>query len=397
MLTAHVGFELFGHERSHIEVFKCLRALGADVRVGTVVLESGGAFGRELRSLGFSTFELPFGLQWSLQWLRKHPSLLWRNPAAVVACSRRFWREIQAYQPTHLLLGSPLAYSYLAPAIWLSKQPMIYRSGDAVPTDSWFNFPIWKNALRHAERVVAISEFVRRSTVAAGIDGNKIGVIYNLAPTSSPEPTMAAAPDTSVKAPFPRLIYVGNVSEHKGLIPLMQAIALLRVSWPALQIDIVGGSRWGEEFRGQLMQLIGTLGIERHVSLPGFVTDPAPLYRRAHVHVAPSIWEEPLGNVVVEAKREGLPSVVFPSGGLPEMVRHRVDGVICEEKTPESLAAGIAWLLADEDRLRRMGEAAAQDFSARFGPERFARQWAAVFRGNPLDAGDLSTGGGRSA
>lgn len=381
VLTANVGFELFGHEKGHIEVFKCLRELGADVRVGTVVLESGGAFGRELRSLGFSTFELPFGPQWSIQWLRKHPSLLWRNPAAVVACSRRFRQEIKAYQPTHLFLGNPLVYSYLAPAIWLSRLPLIYRNGDAVPTDSWFNFPIWKSALRHATRVVAISEFVKRNTIQAGIDGEKIEVIHNLAPSTPVQIAAKVEPVRPEKASFPRLVYIGAVSEHKGLLPLVQAVALLRERWPALHLDIVGGSRWDEAFRAQLLLRIDALGIGSQVSLLGFVADPARLYRRAHVHVAPSLWEEPLGNVVVEAKREGVPSVVFPSGGLPEMVRHQIDGWICGEKSAEALAAGIDWLLSDRDRLRCAGEAASADFWARFGPERFTRQWANVFIG----------------
>ena len=94
---------------------------------------------------------------------------------------------------------------------------------------------------------------------------------------------------------------------------------------------------------------------------------------------APSICEEAFGNVVLEAKREGVPSVIFRSGGLPEMVRHGVDGVICEERTPEALAAGIASLLEDEERRRAAGRAAREDFEARFGPERFARQWTEVF------------------
>ena len=73
-----------------------------------------------------------------------------------------------------------------------------------------------------------------------------------------------------------------------------------------------------------------------------------------------------------------------------------VDGVICEEKTPEALAAGIASLLEDEDRRRAAGRAAREDFEARFGPERFARQWAEVFL-RPPDGHDVMTPAGERA
>ena len=64
--------------------------------------------------------------------------------------------------------------------------------------------------------------------------------------------------------------------------------------------------------------------------------------------------------------------------------------MICEEKTPEALAAGIASLLEDEDRRRAAGRAAREDFEARFGPERFARQWAEVFLRSPGSVHDVT-------
>ena len=132
-----------------------------------------------------------------------------------------------------------------------------------------------------------------------------------------------------------------------------------------------------------MSRLIDDAGIGGCVIMHGQQANPTPYYRNAAIHVAPSMWEEPSANVVVEAKREGVPSVVFRSGGLPELVRSGVDGVICEEKTAEALAAGIASLLENEERRRAAGRAAREDFEARFGPERFARQWAEVFLRQP--------------
>lgn len=120
------------------------------------------------------------------------------------------------------------------------------------------------------------------------------------------------------------------------------------------------------------------------VSLPGHLPNPAGRYSAAAVHVAPSVCEEAAGNVVMEAKMAGTPSVVFPSGGLPEMVRHQVDGYICRDKTVDALVEGIRWCLADRARLRSMGEAARVDSETRFGQARFAAAWASVYGGASL-------------
>src|SRR5262249_30985607 len=101
---------------------------------------------------------------------------------------------------------------------------------------------------------------------------------------------------------------------------------------------------------------------------------------RASIHCCPSRPEqrEAFGNVVLEAKLSGLPSVVGPSGELPELVTHRENGWVCAEPTAESLAEGIAFFLGSPDRLSAAGQAAHRSASA-FSSERFVDAWSQVF------------------
>ena len=57
------------------------------------------------------------------------------------------------------------------------------------------------------------------------------------------------------------------------------------------------------------------------------------------------------------------------------IVRHQVDGYICRDKSVDDTLEGLRWMLADADRLARMGAAAPQNSESRFGRERFARRW----------------------
>lgn len=377
VLAALNGHELFGHERGNIEVFKALRTQGAEIIVGTNA-HGENHVAAELKRLGFVTFPLPFSNQWSLMWLKKHPLSIGEKLSAVMTCSRIFVRHLRRFDPTHIHLGSPLAYSYLSLALARARTPLIYRMGDCPPVDSPFNLCLWRMAIRRSCKVVANSNFVGTRAVAAGADARKVTVIHSLAPSRDDGDARPVQIDASFASD--RMIYVGQIAQHKGLVPLVEAFVKLAADFPALKLDLVGGSQYDEAFRGSLRAILTNNALENRVCFYGQVDDPSSLIRRAAIHVAPSIFDEPFGNVVLEAKREGTPSIIFPSGGLPEMVRHQVDGYICRQKTADALAEAVRWLLADEMRLRRLRAAARDDFDARFGEARFRHAWADIYR-----------------
>ncbi|MBP7950720.1 MAG: glycosyltransferase family 4 protein [Verrucomicrobiales bacterium] len=383
MISALNGLELFGHEKGNIEVFHALRELGAKVCVGVNASDNGGAVGRHLQDLGFAIFPLPFRPQWSLQWLKKEgPMYGLRHLGAVWQCSRSFSREIRKFQPTHIQLGSELAYSFLSLALACHRRiPLIWRMGDCPPVESPFNFRIWKAGMGRTTRVVANSEYVRASAVAAGVDAQRISRIYNLAP-------MIPSGESSKPPPLRdhefAIMYVGAISEHKGVMTLIDAFAKVVADHQGARLWLLGASRWDGDFRTAVVARVQELGLERFVFWAGQVTDVDGWFRWGSLHVCPSIWEEPSANVVMEAKRAGLPSVVFPSGGLPEMIRHGVDGYVCEEKTVESLTSAMNGMLANLERTKTMGVAARADYEDRFGPERFRQEWAEIYTSTAL-------------
>jgi glycosyltransferase involved in cell wall biosynthesis len=104
------------------------------------------------------------------------------------------------------------------------------------------------------------------------------------------------------------------------------------------------------------------------------------LMRRASLHCCPSRREqrEAFGLVVLEAKLSGLPSVVGPSGNLPDLVDHRRTGWVCDNDSAHELAEGLKFFLGDANRLRASG-VAARASAETYSEDRFARAWAAMF------------------
>lgn len=374
VLGAINGIELFGHERSNIEVFRTLRALGAQVRVGVHPIKD-NQVRDELERSQIETFPIPFGPQWSIQWVKRHPSLVFTSFWKVLTCSRRFSKEVQSFDPTHFHIGSALVYSYLSLALKRHSRRLVYRMGDCPPVDSPFNLRIWRMAVRRADHLVSISEFVRKEAQVAG--GKDSTVIYNLAPTFLSDASACLSFDAASTGP--RLLYVGAVSEYKGVGVLIQAVELLQNRYPGISLEILGGSRYDAGHRSKMIQLAEDFGVAESVHFRGHVSNPGESYKNADVHVHPALWEEPLGNVVMEAKREGTPSVVFRSGGLPEMIRHKIDGYICDEKTPKALADAIDWTVAEPTRLQLLGQNAFASYAERFGEDRFRLQWKEIY------------------
>ena len=370
------GLELFGNERDNIETYLALREQGAKVLVGISKNHSDSDVEKYLEELGFETFNLPFGNQWSWLWLKKYPFSIFEKINQLFNCSRLLLEQIKLFKPTHIQMNSVMCYNYVAPALLIGRVPIIYRMGDGVPCDSAYNLQIWRLAAKQSSKIVVVSDFIKSKVLAQSVPDQKVIKLYNLAPSRLSE-NNPSYQNNARKG----LVYVGQLTESKGLWELLKALDQLNElnELNELNLDIVGCSRYDTDFKSQLEQWVMSHNLQDRVNFLGQVNDPTQFYLNSLIHVAPSNKEEPLGMIALEAKKVGTPSIVFPSGGLPEMVRHGIDGYICRDKTPEALAEAIQWMISDRDRLSQMGEAARADYENRFGKERFLDQWASIY------------------
>ncbi len=370
--------EVFGQERANIEVFKSLRRLAAPIKIGINQLHDGGQIRKALEPLEFKLFSLPFGCHWSKKFFRSEPYLLPKNMHCVYACCRELARQVRQFDATHLLLGNPLVYSFIAPYLWWNKKlTVIYRMGDEPPYQSRPNLMIWKQCMARANLVVANSEFVRNSILAAcGAAESKLKLIYNVAPGDDLQ-LENTQPASSSQL---RVLYVGQISEHKGVHHFVDsaiALAKLNRQW---QFDVVGGSFFSTALESALRAKILDNQLQDRIVLHGRQDDPSHFYGQALMIVVPSLFEEPAANVVLEAKRQGVPAIVYPSGGLPELVSDQKTGFICASKDQAVLQQQMLDCLTDPQRCRSMREECQTEYQTRFRMDRFDRQWCQVFR-----------------
>src|SRR5207247_3666306 len=127
--------------------------------------------------------------------------------------------------------------------------------------------------------------------------------------------------------------FVRQIREVKGVRELVETACRIAVERHDVDFYLAGDYSWQNAFATGLMNDIRAKGLDHRIRFLGEINDVPQLLEQCDLHVCPSVWEEPFGLVVLEAKTQGIPSVVFPSGGLKETVQHQVDGYICADKT----------------------------------------------------------------
>jgi glycosyltransferase involved in cell wall biosynthesis len=196
-------------------------------------------------------------------------------------------------------------------------------------------------------RYLAISEFVRRKHVEAGLPASRILV----------KPNFVRSPGRR-EGPGSHYLVLGRLSPEKGVADVVRAWS------PDLgELRIAGD---GPE-RADLERLARGRGIR--FEGPVSPEAAAELVLGARAVLVPSRWLEPQGRVVLEAYAAGVPVVASRVGGLRELVRENETGFTAAARDVEAWRAALREL-AHDDVSVRLGRHAHELWREQFSPER---------------------------
>jgi glycosyltransferase involved in cell wall biosynthesis len=161
-----------------------------------------------------------------------------------------------------------------------------------------FYFKMWNDTnYRFSELKKNVDHFVYNSGYTKyRIDLSPGSIIYN---------PVDVEPKTDIQKQPGNILFIGNVTERKGVKVLADAVSGLDVT-----LNIVGD--------GYLLPKIDGGNIVKHGKLDYERTKE--LLSQSEMLLVPSIWPEPFGRVAVEGMASGVPTIVSPYGGLPEVV-----------------------------------------------------------------------------
>ncbi len=313
---------------------------GAFVRDGVEALRGAGLQVVVVSPASFPHFGLAYG-HGIMGNLRRHPWKALLIPAFLAAYARAARRAARDADLVHAhWLPSAL------PAVTTGKPFVLQLWGTDVELASRARWAV-RRLVRRARLVVCPSEALRSEARALGARAVRV------------VPTGVAIPDhVAHEAAPPHVLYVGRLSEEKGVLELLEATA-------GMSRVIVGD--------GPLR--------DRIPDAVGFVSprELGPYYDRAAVVACPS-RREGYGVVAREAMAHGRPVVATAVGGLSDAVDDGVTGVLVPPRDPQSLRAAIATLLTDADRRRELGVAARAVAETRFSWDAAIRETLQAYR-----------------
>jgi len=240
------------------------------------------------------------------------------------------------------LLAAKLAKKYAKPFV-LTQHNTFIKYGRFWGTVERLNdLAVGKAVLKHADKILVVSNATKRYVSSLGADPEKITVLYNGVDMERFKPLAGAKDAVRKKLGIPKnavvVITVRRLVYKNGVDTLIDSAHIAIKKNPRLVFLVVGE---GPDF-AQVKTRIEQLGIGNNLRLAGFVSDDdLPLYyNAADFFVLPSKSGEGLPLVALEAMACGLPVIATDVGGISEIMADDY-GKVVPPDNPAALAEAV--------------------------------------------------------
>jgi glycosyltransferase involved in cell wall biosynthesis len=295
-----------------------------------------------------------------------------------VACLRRL---IARDDPEVVLAWLPRAHTWLAPAAVLAG-----RADRLV----W-----WQHHISRGERLETVATLLPARCVIATSDAaaaaqrarrpRRSCTVIHPGIDLPARPAASALTDLRARLRIPagRVIVgiAGRLVRWKGHERFVEMLARLHRSGRDVAGLVVGGAAYGidTDLPDRLRRQAAAAGLANRVVFTGHVEDPLAHIALMDVLVSATAGE-PFGLTLVEAMALGTPVVAVGRDGPAEIVVPGVSGVLTPDGRPESLAAGVAALLDDDELRERVCAAGRRRVEEHFTADRMAADIANALR-----------------
>lgn len=279
---------------------------------------------------------------------RLRPRTLLDGPRFWLSLPVRLRREARSFRPDAIVAQSPFEAAAAlvartgAPVVvelhgdWrtfgrLYGSPLrrlVARAGDAVGA----------LAVRRSAKVRAVSPYTAALARAAGREPDaEFPAFMDFEPFLSPIVELPSEPV---------VLFVGVLEPYKNIDGLADAWRLARPRLPGGQLRIVGRGSRSDVVRRLVAD--GLADWDERLA----PAEVAAAFDASSLLVLPS-RSEGMGRVVIEAQLRGRPVLGSAVGGIVDLVRDGVDGVLVEP-SPDALADALVSLLGDRARLEKL-------------------------------------------
>lgn len=226
--------------------------------------------------------------------------------------------------------------------------PIVYTAHGVLPAKV-------KDIINQVDKIIAVSEFSRKSAIKEGFLAEKIQVIYNGVDIEKFKPNRQNKNLLRKKYNIPQeaftMIIVSRIKNlrNKGHQHLLNVLSEYEVSkyW---HLVVIGKGKG----LGSLKQKVKEHNLQDRVHLLGHKTDVENYEDMADVVVLPSYFET-FGLVLAEGMAMEKPAVAFKVGGVPEVIEDNKTGFVVDYDNDDELVEKLAILAKNPDLCKQMG------------------------------------------
>ncbi|MHB1334162.1 MAG: glycosyltransferase family 4 protein [Sulfuriferula sp.] len=261
---------------------------------------------------------------------------------------------------------------------------VIYAHGEELTTwGSGGKYQAMRFALRHADRVIANSEFTRDELIKMDVNPARITLIYPGVDVARFRPGLACddlRQSVGVGAAGKLILSVGRLSRRKGFDQVIKSLPALVNAGLNVQYALIG---IGED-QDYLLDLAREHDVEDRVHLIGHVSaDDLPRwYNACDVFAMPNREingdTEGFGMVFIEAAACGKPVIAGLAGGTGAAVLDGVTGLRVDGTQVGAVEKALSRLLLENDRSIGMGLQGLARVAAEFSWEVVAQKTVAI-------------------
>lgn len=307
---------------------------------------------------------------------RVKDKVTWKNPLRYLAKIQNVYSY--GRRVADAVRGFDIVYLHNEPNIllFLKQDPgqkiVLHMHNDHL-TSKLFR-PFYRRALAKVDRIICVSDYIRRQAVASFPEyAERFCVVFNATDPDvfKPYGQEAAQQLNGIVAIEPEkqyLLYVGRLTPVKGVHVLIDAFRDVHRRMPDVRLIITGSSFFGgaakTDYEQQLVELAEP--VSEFIAFTGYLPHDKLkyLYSLVDMIVLPSVWQDPCPLVVLESMAAGTCLVSSAVGGIPEILESGVNGVLVQADDANELASAICNTLSDPELKRSIEHNARQKIEA---------------------------------
>ncbi len=355
ILLLNAGLSWGGVESQALVLAQALRKNGHTVIVGC---SREGYVKDKAEKLGFVVTELTVLKSWNIIALLKIIKIVIKEKIDVVFVSlgKEYWIAAVAAKLSgrKLIIVRHLLYKLNKHTTWLLSH--------------------------HADKVLAVSKAVKEVMVSSGISVGGIEVVYNgiVMDRFCSDGTEKDAVRKELGIPKNSIVIgtAGKLHLYKGMLELVNALARVVVQHPDAFLLFVGDGFC----RSQLEKEIRKFSLQDKILITGVRNDMNRMYVAMDIFVLASQSNEAFGMVLLEAMALSKPVIGTRVGGIPEIIRHEINGLLIPPADPTALADAISRYIRNPEFLEKMAQAGRKTVELEFSDDVLGQRYQKILQ-----------------